>query len=94
MTNLNTLKDIETAMEKLTPDECDDLRIRRAMATLLRGRAPTCIVMAIAELPETQPIEVVSVIGGAAPAPALSGALANAQTAPAPPIDAREKVAA
>ena len=69
-------------------------RIRRAMATLLRGRAPTCIVMAIAELPETQPIEVVSVIGGAAPAPALSGALANAQTAPAPPIDAREKVAA
>ena len=26
MTNLNTLKDIETAMEKLTPDECDDLR--------------------------------------------------------------------
>jgi hypothetical protein len=26
VTNLNTLKDIETAMENLTPDECDDLR--------------------------------------------------------------------
>ena len=26
MTNLNTLKDIETAIEKLTPGECDDLR--------------------------------------------------------------------
>lgn len=38
MTNLNTLKDIETAMEKLTPDECDDLRIRRAMADRKAGR--------------------------------------------------------
>jgi hypothetical protein len=26
MTNFNTVKDIETAIEKLTPQECDDLR--------------------------------------------------------------------
>jgi hypothetical protein len=26
MTNFNTLSDIESAIEKLTPEECDDLR--------------------------------------------------------------------
>jgi len=39
-------------------------RVRRALATLLRQRAPTCTVISIAELPEAQPIEVIAVIGG------------------------------
>ena len=42
-------------------------RVRRALATLLRQRAPTCTVLSIAELPEAQPIEVIAVIGGEAP---------------------------
>jgi flagellar biosynthesis protein FlhA len=47
-------------------------RLRRPLAALLRLRAPGCLVLSIAELPETQPIEVISVIGGEAPAtPAL-----------------------
>ena len=46
-------------------------RVRRALHALLRLRAPGCAVLSIAELPETQPIEVISVIGGeTAPAPA------------------------
>ena len=36
---------------------------RRAMAILLRLRAPTCLVLSISELPQTQPIEVLAVIG-------------------------------
>ncbi len=36
---------------------------RRALASLLRMRAPQCLVISIAELPATQPIEVVAVIG-------------------------------
>ena len=40
-------------------------RARRALAALLRLRAPSCLVLSIAELPATQPIEVVAVIGGA-----------------------------
>ncbi len=36
---------------------------RRALADLLRARAPSCLVLSITELPPTQPIEVVSVIG-------------------------------
>ena len=40
-------------------------RARRAMAALLRLRAPSCTVLSIAELPASQPIEVISVIGGA-----------------------------
>ncbi|MDE2303649.1 MAG: hypothetical protein KGK11_13930, partial [Sphingomonadales bacterium] len=43
-------------------------RLRRPLAALLRLRAPQCAVLSIAELPETQPIEVVSVIGAAPPA--------------------------
>lgn len=47
-------------------------RARRALAALLRLRAPTCTVLSIAELPAAQPIEVISVIGGQAPpAPGL-----------------------
>ena len=46
-------------------------RVRRAMATLARNRARVTVVLSIAELPETQPIEVISVIGGAAPAAPL-----------------------
>jgi flagellar biosynthesis protein FlhA len=47
-------------------------RARRALAALLKLRAPACTVLSIAELPPAQPIEVVSVIGGQpAPAPGL-----------------------
>ena len=47
-------------------------RLRRALANLLRLRAPGCLVLSIAELPETQPVEVVCVIGGyTPPAPQL-----------------------
>ncbi|WP_245804583.1 flagellar biosynthesis protein FlhA [Erythrobacter tepidarius] len=46
---------------------------RRALAALLRPRAPRCLVLSIAELPPTQPIAVVGVIGdaGQREAPAL-----------------------
>ena len=40
---------------------------RRALASLLRQRAPACLVLSIAELPPTQSVEVVAVIGGEAP---------------------------
>ena len=43
-------------------------RARRTLAALLRMRAPACLVLSISELPATQPIEVIDVIG-AAPAP-------------------------
>ena len=42
-------------------------RLRRAMAALLRLRAPGCVVLSIAELPETQPVEVIAVVGGEPP---------------------------
>jgi flagellar biosynthesis protein FlhA len=35
----------------------------------MRQRAPGCVVLSIAELPPTQPIEVVAVIGEEAPPP-------------------------
>ncbi|QSR16557.1 flagellar biosynthesis protein FlhA [Novosphingobium sp. KA1] len=38
-------------------------RARRALAALLRLRAPHCLVLSISELPPTQPIEVVDVVG-------------------------------
>jgi flagellar biosynthesis protein FlhA len=44
-------------------------RARRALAALLRLRAPACLVLSISELPATQPIEVVDVIGAAPPEP-------------------------
>jgi flagellar biosynthesis protein FlhA len=45
-------------------------RARRALAGLLRLRAPTCLVLSISELPAAQPIEVIDVIGGE-PAPLI-----------------------
>ncbi|QWC57411.1 flagellar type III secretion system protein FlhA [Erythrobacter sp. 3-20A1M] len=47
---------------------------RRALADLLRARAPSCLVLSITELPPTQPIEVVAVIGETEPAPQLASA--------------------
>lgn len=44
-------------------------RARRALSALLRLRAPTCLVLSIAELPAAQPIDVIAVIGGAQPEP-------------------------
>ena len=47
-------------------------RARRALAALLKLRAPSCLVLSIAELPAAQPIEVIDVVGGASPqAPGL-----------------------
>ncbi len=46
-------------------------RARRALASLLKLRAPGCLVLSIAELPPSQPIEVVGIIGGSLPAPQL-----------------------
>jgi flagellar biosynthesis protein FlhA len=47
-------------------------RARRALAALLRLRAPACLVLSIAELPAAQPIEVIDVVGAAPPpAPGL-----------------------
>lgn len=47
--------------------------VRRAMAALLKLRAPRCVVLSIAELPANQPIAVVGVIGAGDEAPALPG---------------------
>ncbi|WP_086606381.1 flagellar biosynthesis protein FlhA [Erythrobacter donghaensis] len=44
---------------------------RRALAALLKTRAPRCLVLSIAELPAAQPIAVVGTIGAPAEAPAL-----------------------
>jgi flagellar biosynthesis protein FlhA len=47
-------------------------RARRALAALLKLRAPACLVLSIAELPAAQPIEVIDVVGAAPPpAPGL-----------------------
>jgi flagellar biosynthesis protein FlhA len=42
-------------------------RARRALAGLLKLRAPACLVLSIAELPPAQPIEVIDVVGAASP---------------------------
>jgi flagellar biosynthesis protein FlhA len=48
-------------------------RARRALAALLKLRAPSCLVLSISELPPAQPIEVIAVVGGEPPqAPAGS----------------------
>ena len=39
-------------------------RARRPLAELLRLRAPQCLVLSINELPASQPIEVIAVVGG------------------------------
>jgi flagellar biosynthesis protein FlhA len=44
-------------------------RARRALAALLKLRAPACLVLSIAELPAAQPIEVIDVVGAAPPPP-------------------------
>jgi flagellar biosynthesis protein FlhA len=44
---------------------------RRALAALLKLRSPRCMVLSITELPASQPIAVVGVIGAPAEAPAL-----------------------
>jgi flagellar biosynthesis protein FlhA len=44
-------------------------RARRALAALLAMRAPSCLVLSISELPPSQPIEVIEVIGGDAQNP-------------------------
>jgi len=53
-------------------------RARRPLAELLRLRAPGCAVLSIHELPPTQPIEVIAVVGGEDRQPALMGAPAGA----------------
>ena len=45
---------------------------RRALAALLKARAPRCLVLSIAELPAQQPIAVVGTIGAADEPPALA----------------------
>ena len=45
---------------------------RRALAALLKLRAPRCLVLSIAELPASQPITVVGTIGAASEAPVLA----------------------
>ena len=49
-------------------------RARRTLSAALRFRAPACLVLSISELPQSQPIEVIAVIGGEAdrPMPALT----------------------
>ena len=42
-------------------------RARRTLAALLKLRAPSVLVLSIAELPVSQPIEVISVIGAPPP---------------------------
>ncbi|WP_371136570.1 hypothetical protein [Novosphingobium sp.] len=56
-------------------------RARRALDALLKLRAPSCLVLSIAELPVSQAIEVVAVIGGPAPArpPGQPAALPHSQ---------------
>lgn len=51
--------------------------VRRALAALLRQRAPSCLVLSIGELPPSQPVEVLAVIGASEQsAPAAQEALA------------------
>lgn len=56
-------------------------RARRTLAALLKLRAPACQVLSIAELPVSQPIEVIAVIG--APAPPDMAALPHPLSEPA-----------
>ena len=59
-------------------------RARRTLSAALRFRAPACLVLSISELPQSQPIEVIAVIGGEAnsgapPVPALTDQSATRQ---------------
>ena len=42
---------------------------RRAVASLVRQRTPECVVISIGELPASQPIEVIEIIGSDAAVP-------------------------
>jgi len=76
-------------------------RARRTLSAALRFRAPACLVLSISELPQSQPIEVIAVIGGEAtasppPPPALTDQSAQTQRgqASAPPMPQPEGLAA
>jgi len=56
-------------------------RARRTLSAALRFRAPACLVLSISELPQSQPIEVIAVIGGEASAPAPPPALTDQSAA-------------
>jgi len=57
----------ERGLDAIPPALVVQPRARRALAALLRLRAPSCLVLSIAELPPTQPIEVIDVVGAAPP---------------------------
>jgi flagellar biosynthesis protein FlhA len=59
-------------------------RARRTLAAALRFRAPACLVLSISELPQSQPIEVIAVIGGDSGTPAATPLLADQSAARAP----------
>ncbi len=65
-------------------------RVRRALAALLRLRAPGCLVLSIAELPANQPIEVIDVVG-AMPVPGQAPGLPAPD---GPSLDPAESMAA
>lgn len=52
-------------------------RARRALSAALRFRAPTVLVLSISELPPSQPVEVIAVIGGDTPQGAAPAALTD-----------------
>jgi flagellar biosynthesis protein FlhA len=52
-------------------------RARRTLSAALRFRAPACLVLSISELPQSQPIEVIAVIGGEASTPPQPPALTD-----------------
>lgn len=55
--------------------------VRRAIARLLAQRVPECLVLSISELPASQPIEVIAVIGVGPPTsdPSPAAVAANSQ---------------
>ncbi|MGB5778206.1 MAG: FHIPEP family type III secretion protein, partial [Allopontixanthobacter sediminis] len=53
--------------------------VRRAVARLLSQRAPDCMVLSISELPASQPIEVIAVIGVEPAAPLQSAEMPGNQ---------------
>jgi len=60
-------------------------RARRTLSAALRFRAPACLVLSISELPQSQPIEVIAVIGGEANAPPPPPALTDQSVRQASP---------
>ncbi len=71
-------------------------RARRTLAAALRFRAPACVVLSLSELPQSQPVEVIAVIGGethAPPIPALTD-LTHPHTSPGAAMPQPEGLAA